>query len=198
MIFRLNHGMSVEEFKSIFYMEWGHRVLGRLIGLVYVLPFAYLVTSRRIPKAMAGTLGGLAVLLGLQGALGWYMVKSGLEDSLMDTPGAVPRVSQYRLAAHLSAALVLYAGMLGTAMAARSDWSWANASAAKKAFNADALQKFLALGGGRQFKRAAWGLLALVFTTAVSGMSAAWILVKVTDVLWSRCLRCWARCRSPV
>ncbi|KAH9907128.1 cytochrome oxidase assembly protein-domain-containing protein [Fomitopsis serialis] len=62
----LNHSITLDEFKNIFYMEWGHRILGR--------------------------------------ALGWYMVKSGLEDSLMDTPGAVPRVSQYRLAAHLGTA----------------------------------------------------------------------------------------------
>ena len=94
----MNHSISLEDFKSIFYMEWGHRVLGRLIGVVFVGPLIYFATRKKISKSMTMTLSGLSVLIGAQGLLGWYMVKSGLEESLMDTPGAVPRVSQYRLA----------------------------------------------------------------------------------------------------
>jgi cytochrome c oxidase assembly protein subunit 15 len=67
----------------------------------------------------------MALLLGFQGALGWYMVKSGLEDSLMDSPNAVPRVSQYRLAAHLGTAFLLYAGMFGTGLSVLYDWRFA-------------------------------------------------------------------------
>ena len=70
-------------------------------------------------------LAGMSLLIGAQGALGWYMVKSGLEDSLMDIPGAVPRVSQYRLAAHLGTALVLYAGMFWTGLSVIKDWKFA-------------------------------------------------------------------------
>ncbi|KAG8914693.1 hypothetical protein FRC00_011419 [Tulasnella sp. 408] len=176
----LNHGITLEQFKSIFYMEWGHRVLGRLIGLVYVLPMVYFVSTRRVPRKLTPTLAGLGLLLGFQGFLGWYMVKSGLEDSIMETPGAVPRVSQYRLAAHLTAALLLYGGMLSTAMSIRTDWKYGNGhgipglSAAKpKAFNADALRAFLATKVGRRFRVGAWGLLGLIFTTAVSGAFVA-------------------------
>lgn len=177
LLSRLNHGITLEQFKSIFYMEWGHRVLGRLIGLVYVLPMVYFVSTRRVPRKLTPTLAGLGLLLGFQGFLGWYMVKSGLEDSIMETPGAVPRVSQYRLAAHLTAALLLYAGMLSTAMSVRTEWRYGNGygipglSAAKpKAFNADALRAFLATKVGRRFKVGAWGLLGLILTTAISGV----------------------------
>ncbi|KAG8952762.1 Cytochrome c oxidase assembly protein cox15 [Tulasnella sp. 424] len=176
----LNHGITLEQFKSIFYMEWGHRVLGRLIGLVYVLPMVYFISTRRVPRKLTPTLAGLGLLLGFQGFLGWYMVKSGLEDSIMETPGAVPRVSQYRLAAHLTAALLLYAGMLSTAMSVRTEWRYGNgygipglSTAKPKAFNADALRAFLATKVGRRFKVGAWGLLGLIFTTAISGAFVA-------------------------
>ena len=117
----LNSRMTLEEFKSIFWWEYSHRVLGRVLGVLYVLPFAYFVARRRVPT-LTPTLTAFGLLLGFQGFLGWYMVKSGLEESILHTPGAVPRVSQYRLAAHLLAALGLYCGMLGTALAARNDW----------------------------------------------------------------------------
>ncbi|KAG9009866.1 Cytochrome c oxidase assembly protein cox15 [Tulasnella sp. JGI-2019a] len=166
----LNHRITLDEFKSIFYMEWGHRVLGRLIGVVYVLPFAYLLSTRRLTRSLTLPLTGFSFLLGFQGFLGWYMVKSGLEESLMDTPSAVPRVSQYRLAAHLGAALALYCGMLGTAFAVRSDWRWANGGTEK---HIAALNEFLKTGGGRRFKAGVIGLLGLVFLTALSGAFVA-------------------------
>ena len=78
-------------------MEWGHRVLGRLIGLGFVVPLVYFASRRVLPRTLARNLTFYALLIGAQGALGWYMVKSGLEDTLLETPGAVPRVSQYRL-----------------------------------------------------------------------------------------------------
>ena len=105
---KVNAGMSLDAFKSIFYWEYGHRVLGRIIGLIYFVPLAYFVLRGMVPKAWYARLFGLFVLGGLQGLMGWYMVKSGLVD--------VPRVSQYRLTAHLSLAFVIYACMFWFAM----------------------------------------------------------------------------------
>ena len=76
-------------------MEWGHRVLGRLIGLTFVAPLAYFASRKVLAPPMTRNLLFLGLLIGFQGALGWYMVKSGLEDSIIET-GSVPRVSQYR------------------------------------------------------------------------------------------------------
>ena len=104
----VNHGMSVAEFKSIFWWEYFHRLLGRVIGLVFLLPLLWFWWRRQIDRPLALKLSGIFVLGGLQGAMGWYMVKSGLVDD--------PRVSQYRLTAHLSIALAIYAAMLWTAM----------------------------------------------------------------------------------
>ena len=105
---KVNHGMSVAEFKSIFWWEYFHRLLGRMIGLVFLLPLLWFWLRRQIDRPLALKLAGIFVLGGLQGAMGWYMVKSGLVDD--------PRVSQYRLTAHLSIALAIYAAMLWTAL----------------------------------------------------------------------------------
>jgi len=149
-------------------MEWGHRVLGSLIGVVFVAPLAYFAVKKRISGSLAAKLGGLALLIGAQGALGWYMVKSGLDDKLMETPGAVPRVSQYRLAAHLGMAFLLYAGMFGTGLATIKEWKFANGGnwmgLSSSAFG-EALSKLPV----RAFKARAWTLTGLVFLTALSG-----------------------------
>lgn len=105
---KVNHGMSVAAFKSIFWWEYFHRLLGRMIGFVFLLPLLWFWWLRQIDRPLALKLAGIFVLGGLQGAMGWYMVKSGLVDD--------PRVSQYRLTAHLSIALALYAAMLWTAL----------------------------------------------------------------------------------
>ncbi|MBB6253445.1 COX15/CtaA family protein [Nitrospirillum iridis] len=107
--FALKHsGMDVAQFKGIFFWEWFHRLLGRVIGLAFLLPFLFFAATRRVPRALAPRLVGLFVLGGLQGALGWYMVKSGLVNR--------PDVSHYRLAAHLSLAVLIYVAMLATAV----------------------------------------------------------------------------------
>ncbi|NIP47885.1 MAG: heme A synthase [Gammaproteobacteria bacterium] len=103
----VNKGMSLAEFKGIFWFEYAHRVLGRLIGIVFLLPFLYFLLRRRIEASLAPKLAAMFVLGGLQGLLGWYMVKSGLVDD--------PHVSQYRLAAHLGLAVLIYVFMLWTA-----------------------------------------------------------------------------------
>lgn len=108
---KLNFWMALDDFKRIFWLEYLHRVLGRIIGIAYFLPFAWFLIRYRLPAGLTGRLAVLFVLGGLQGALGWYMVKSGLVDQ--------PSVSQYRLAAHLGLAVVIYAAMLYTALGLR-------------------------------------------------------------------------------
>lgn len=105
---KVNKGMSLDEFKYIFYWEYAHRVLGRGIGLVFLLPFVYFMLRRKVEAAMLPKLIGMFILGGMQGAMGWYMVKSGLVDD--------PRVSQYRLTAHLGLAFVIFASMFWVAL----------------------------------------------------------------------------------
>ncbi len=105
---KVNHAMSLHEFKGIFWWEYFHRLLGRLIGVVFLLPLLWFWWRRRIDQPLALKLAAIFVLGGLQGAMGWYMVQSGLVDD--------PRVSQYRLTAHLVIALAIYAAMLWTAL----------------------------------------------------------------------------------
>jgi len=105
---KINAGMSLDAFKSIFYWEYGHRVLGRVIGMIYFIPLMFFLLRGMVPRVWYGRLFGLFILGGLQGLMGWYMVKSGLVD--------VPHVSQYRLTAHLGLALVIFAAMLWFAM----------------------------------------------------------------------------------
>jgi cytochrome c oxidase assembly protein subunit 15 len=73
--------MSLDDFKSIYSMEWGHRILGRAIGLAFVLPLAYVALQQRLARSLRAPLLSMAGLLGAQGALGWYMVQSGLEPA---------------------------------------------------------------------------------------------------------------------
>ena len=97
---QINRGMSLEAFKSIYWWEWAHRFLGRFIGLVFFVPFVCFWVAGYIPRTLMPKLVGLFVLGGLQGALGWYMVKSGLVDRV--------DVSQYRLAAHFGVAVLIF------------------------------------------------------------------------------------------
>jgi cytochrome c oxidase assembly protein subunit 15 len=102
--FRLvNHAMDVQAFKGIFWWEYFHRLLGRAIGVVFLGPLVWFAVQRRVSVALAWKLAAIFGLGGLQGALGWYMVKSGLVDD--------PRVSQFRLTAHLGLALAIFAAM---------------------------------------------------------------------------------------
>jgi cytochrome c oxidase assembly protein subunit 15 len=96
---QLKRGMSLDEFKTIYWWEWAHRALGRLIGVAFLVPFVAFWIAAYIPRALLPRFLGLFVLGGLQGALGWYMVKSGLTHRT--------DVSQYRLAAHFGLALVI-------------------------------------------------------------------------------------------
>lgn len=108
---KVNSRMDLAGFKSIYWFEYLHRLLGRLIGLAFLLPLLLFWASGRIRPGLAPKLWGLFVLGGLQGLLGWYMVKSGLVDN--------PRVSHYRLTAHLGAAVLLYGCLLWVALGLR-------------------------------------------------------------------------------
>jgi len=105
---KVNHAMSLEEFKGIFWWEYSHRLLGRLIGLAFLLPYVYFLVRKKVRGPLAWKLGGIFVLGGLQGAMGWYMVMSGLVDD--------PRVSHFRLTAHLGLAFVIFAAMWWVAL----------------------------------------------------------------------------------
>ena len=102
----LNAGMSLAEFKTIFWWEWSHRLLGRVIGAVYLLPFLYFLWRGVLSSELKRRLWLIFGLGALQGAVGWWMVASGLSQRT--------EVSQYRLAAHLMLALVIFAAIVWT------------------------------------------------------------------------------------
>jgi heme a synthase len=105
---QINRGMSLAEFKDIFFWEYAHRLLGRFIGLAFALPLLWFAWKRAIPRGYGWKLVGLLALGGLQGAIGWWMVASGLVDR--------PEVSHIRLAVHLLLALFIFALLIWTAL----------------------------------------------------------------------------------
>jgi cytochrome c oxidase assembly protein subunit 15 len=138
----VNPDMALTGFKSIYWWEYIHRLLGRLIGAAFLLPFLWFALRGRIARGLAPPLMAIFALGALQGAMGWYMVRSGLVDD--------PRVSQYRLTAHLGIALLIYAAMLWIALDLL--FPLARPSAISK--------------GLRRF---AFALAALIFLMALSG-----------------------------
>ncbi len=98
---KLNNHFGLEDFKDIYFWEWLHRVIGRFIGLVFIIPFLYFLIRKQLSKPTIKKSITLLALGGFQGFLGWYMVKSGLVDN--------PDVSHYRLAAHLTTAFITFA-----------------------------------------------------------------------------------------
>jgi cytochrome c oxidase assembly protein subunit 15 len=177
----LNHGMSLAEFKYIFLWEYVHRLWGRLIGFAYALPLIYFLVRRQVPKRLMLPLVGIFLLGFAQGALGWYMVKSGLVDRVS--------VSQYRLVAHLALALAIYAaslwialGLLAHASAKPSPALWERGNRSRlQAVDEGAgigsgirpLTSALSLDGGegasRPWRRAAEALIGLVALTIAAG-----------------------------
>lgn len=104
----VNHGMSLDDFKSIYWWEWSHRFLGRFIGVAFALPFLVFWASGKLPRGLAPKLLGILALGALQGFFGWYMVKSGLVERV--------DVSHYRLALHLFTAFLILALLVWTAL----------------------------------------------------------------------------------
>ena len=142
--------MDLEGFKGIFLWEWGHRLLGRAIGVVFAVPLIWFWVSGRIRAvrsvpALPAKLAGLLILGGAQGVLGWYMVMSGLVDR--------PSVSHYRLAAHLGAALIIYSLLLWLAF--------------------DLLAAGRAVPGPSPVRRWCWATLAIVAGTIFWGALVA-------------------------
>src|SRR4249920_1135819 len=103
---QLNVGMDLAEFKTIFWWEWSHRLLGRVIGAVYLLPFLYFLWRGALGAELKRRLWMIFALGALQGAVGWWMVASGLTQRT--------EVSQYRLATHLVLALIIFASIIWT------------------------------------------------------------------------------------
>jgi cytochrome c oxidase assembly protein subunit 15 len=105
---KINRGMTLAEFKDIFFWEYVHRLLGRVIGLAFAIPFVWFAWKKAIPRGYGWRLGALLALGGLQGFIGWWMVASGLIDR--------PDVSHLRLAVHLLTAFLILAGLIWTAL----------------------------------------------------------------------------------
>ncbi|MBA4048575.1 MAG: heme A synthase [Sphingomonas sp.] len=109
---QLNRGMTLDGFKAIFFWEYAHRLFGRIIGLAFAVPLLWFAVRRQIPRGYGGRLIAILALGGLQGAIGWWMVASGLSVRT--------DVSHVRLAVHLMTALFLLAGIVWTALDLRS------------------------------------------------------------------------------
>ena len=137
---KINAGMSLEAFKSIFMYEYLHRVLGRFIGIIFVLPFLYFYLTKRIKPGLTPKLLVMLLLGGGQGLLGWYMVKSGLVDN--------PDVSQYRLTAHLGNAVLIFGFIWWTALGLLTTPKPQQAGLNKFAYSLSGLIFLMILSGG--------------------------------------------------
>ena len=152
-----NHDMTLAGFQFIFWWEWAHRLSGRLIGVVFFVPYVWFLLRGQLRGQLAWKVLGFFLLGGLQGAMGWYMVQSGLVDD--------PRVSQYRLAAHLGLAFLIFGLLLWTALGLLQPRQWVAAVSPAPTFSATA-RLTLKLGGF---------LIALVFLMVLSGALVAGI-----------------------
>jgi len=171
---KINLGMTLEEFKVIFMYEYLHRVLGRLIGIIFIVPFAYFYFTRSISPQLLPKLLVMLLLGGCQGLLGWYMVKSGLID--------VPHVSQYRLTAHLGLAVLIYAFIIWTALQLINPPSKQPSGLAKSACILSVLIFFMILSGGfvagtkAGYAYPTWPLMGDSFIpNGLYDMSPAWL-----------------------
>ena len=153
----INKGMSLDEFKFIFWWEWGHRLLGRLIGVVFAIPLAVFWVSGRVPGWLKPRLLFLFCLGGLQGVVGWWMVVSGLVERT--------DVSQYRLAVHLTLAFLILAYTV---------WLWASLTP----------QLRTAPPGIDEGKRRAIGLTALIIVQVFLGGLVAGLDAGLTFNTW--------------
>jgi heme a synthase len=143
--------MTLDQFKHIYFWEYIHRLWGRLIGFAFLLPFLWFLIRGQVSRRLIAPLAGLFILGGLQGALGWWMVESGLEARI--------EVSQYRLAAHLVMAVVIYLAMLWVALGL----VWPHESARSN----DGMKRHGAL------RSLAWLVVLMIFTTLVAGAFVA-------------------------
>lgn len=141
---KINYHMEVDDFKSIFWLEYWHRILGRIIGLLFFIPMVYFIIRKKVRPGLTPKLVAMFILGGLQGLMGWYMVKSGLVSD--------PHVSQYRLTAHLGLAVIIYGYIF-----------WVAIGLLLPQRDNDTVPV------SRNIRLASWLLLLLVFITAMSG-----------------------------
>lgn len=167
-----NHDMTVGEFKFIWYMEYLHRMWGRTIGLAFYLPAGYFLykgwLNTRGAKIRNGIFGGILLF---QGLLGWYMVKSGLKE---ETMSPAVSVSQYRLAAHLGTAFLLYTGLL-----------WQGLTYLLKP------HQFANVEQVRSLRKYTFGVKTLVFVTALSGAFVAGLDAGLVYNSWPKFADRW-------
>jgi len=156
--YKLNPDMTLDKFKPIFWFEYSHRLLGRAIGVLFAVPAAYFAYRGYINRALAPRLAALFVAGGAQGAIGWWMVKSGLEDVPTGDDG-ITRVSPYRLATHLTSAFALYTTIV-----------WTGLSVLKRVPTELAEKELQGVMRMRAFSKP---LAALIGVTAVSGAFVA-------------------------
>lgn len=164
----LNSDISLDEYKFIYSMEWSHRLLGRLIGTVFVLPTLYYIARRKVSPPTAFKLLGICSLLGLQGFIGWWMVYSGIDKQQLEDRRSKPTVSPYRLATHLATAFTVYCCMISTGFSILRDHKvMANPEQYQKIFQQVSSPSF------QRFIRLTKGLFGLVFFTAMTGALVA-------------------------
>lgn len=154
--------ITLNEFKFIWWMEYGHRMWGRTIGAFFYIPAGIMWAKGMFTPALKKRVVVAGGLLLFQGLLGWYMVKSGLDPKNFEGPNDIPRVSQYRLAAHLSSAMVLYSFCL-----------WNSLSILLPPIQSAKNVAVGALPALARFRKLAMGAKGLVFITAVSGAFVA-------------------------
>lgn len=195
----LNSKMSLSDFKSIYMWEWSHRIIGRFIGVAYVLPALYFVARGYVKPPFRSKLLLIGLGIGAQGAMGWYMVKSGLvspegtlhvdpnddphSGALAPPPAATPaswtpRVSHFRLAAHLGLAFLVYAGMLRTGLSVFREYNLAkNVGKASGLATGpgvrERLVSILSQPRVTRYRGAVAAATGLVFLTAMSGAFVA-------------------------
>lgn len=164
----LNTHMTLQEYKFIYGMEWSHRLLGRIIGVLFVVPTLYYIARRKVSAPTAWKLFGICGLMGLQGFVGWWMVYSGIDKKQLEERHSKPTVSQYRLATHLAVAFTVYCCMISTGFSILRDYKiMANPQKYEKVFrliNSPAL---------KPFRRMTKGVFGMVFITAMTGAFVA-------------------------
>ena len=189
---QVNHDMDLAGFKRIFWWEYFHRLLGRTIGAVFLLPFLWFAVRRRIDRPLAWQLAGIFALGALQGALGWYMVKSGLIDD--------PRVSHFRLTAHLGVALAILAAELWVALGLLLPRAARAPHPRLAALRARARRDSVRHGAQRRLRRRAargQGLQQLPAherpLRAARDHDARAVVPRTSSTTWRRCSSCTAR-----
>lgn len=166
--------MTLDDFKYIFYWEWGHRMLGRTVGLAFAAPWAYFAMRGRIPAGYHGRMVTLFAMGGTQGLVGWWMVKSGLGDDRRDDRHEI-RVSPYRLAAHLGMAVATYGTLVYTGLGILSvphDAAAATSASSKLQQLVQSLPSS-AMAHARKLRMGAVGVTGLTFATILSGAFVA-------------------------